>query len=98
MISKLLPIEGTYTREGVNFSRIDGSRLIITARKQSQSPNKALNFLLYVDSNGSKHYVSSLWGSSVTGQFLLEYKKLRYVLDLTEGTTAKLYRMNQKAA
>ena len=90
MISKLLPIEGTYTREGVNFSRIDGSRLIITARKQSQSPNKALNFLLYVDSNGSKHYVSSLWGSSVTGQFSLEYKKLRYSLDITEGIKATI--------
>ena len=90
MISKLLPIEGTYTREGVNFSKIDGSRLIITARKQSQSPNKAPNFLLYVDSNGSKHYVSSLWGSSVTGLFSLEYKKLRYSLDITEGIKATI--------
>ena len=90
MISKLLPIEGTYTREGVIFSREDGSRLIITARKQSQSPNKAPNFLLYVDSNGSKHYVSSLWGSSVTGLFSLEYKKLRYSLDITEGIKATI--------
>jgi len=97
-MSKLQPIEGNYTREGVIFSREDGSRLIITARKQSQSPNKAQNFLLYVDTGGKKHYVSSLYRSSVTGQFSLEYKKLRFVLDLTEGTTAKLYRMKQKAA
>ena len=90
MISKLLPIEGTYTREGVNFSKIDGSRLIITARKQPQSPNKALNFLLYVDTGGNKHYVSSLWGSSVTGLFSLEYKKLRYSLDITEGIKATI--------
>ena len=89
-MSKLQPIEGTYIREGVNFSREDGSRLIITARKQSQSPNKAPNFLLYVDSNGSKHYVSSLWGSSVTGLFSLEYKKLRYSLDITEGIKATI--------
>lgn len=97
-MTKVLPIEGEYTREGVNFLRKDGSRLIITSRKQPQSPNKGLNFLLYVDSEGNKHYVSSLWSSSVTGKFSLEYKKLRYTLDLTEGTTAKLYRINQKAA
>ena len=36
--------------------------------------------------------------NGVTGQFSLEYKNLRFVLDLTEGTTAKLYRMKQKAA
>ena len=90
IMAKVLSIEGTYTRKGVNFSKDDGSRLIITSRKQPQSLNKTANFLLYVDPEGNKHYVSSLWSSSVTGQFLLEYKKLRYTLDTTNEAKATI--------
>jgi len=74
MRTKVFPIEGRYNREGSKLIKADGSSLIVTHRKpNTKRPNKADNFLLYVDKHGSKGYVSSLWETSITGIYSLEH-------------------------
>jgi len=91
MTAKVFPIHGQYNREGSRLIKQDGSSLIITHRKPNpKRPNKAENFLLYVDQNGSKGYVSSLWETSITGIYSLEHGGQRFILDIRPSGKAEV--------
>lgn len=95
MATKVLPLCGEYNREGARLTREDGTGLIITHRKQNpKRPNKAENFLLYVSSSGEKVYVSSLWETSTTGIYKLEYNGQRYTLNTTPTGKAEVIQVN----
>lgn len=95
-MAKVSTLPGRYNRTGSRLTREDGTGLIITHRRQTPNrPNKAENFLLYVTSEGERVYLSSLWETTTTGKYKLEYNGQRYTLDLSQPGTAEVIQLNQ---
>ena len=75
---------GTYQRTG---NTLQGShRLLIAQRPPDKvTPNKPPAYVLEVQDNGSRRYLSSLYPTPTHGQFRMEKNGQWYLVDLQES-------------
>lgn len=75
---------GTYERTG---NTLHGAhRLLIAERPQERiTPNKPQTYVLEVQANGRRQYLSSLYPTPTAGQFRMEKDGQWYLVDLQES-------------
>lgn len=73
---------GQYARQG---SKLTGPVTLLLVHRAATTKAKASTYVLRVQDNGTRSYVSSLWDSSPPGTYALEYRGIRYVVTLTEN-------------
>jgi hypothetical protein len=96
MSTNLRPFEGTFERNGKKIFT-DQGEFLLTPRKQSkQSRSKTGLYLLHIDLNGKRRYVSSLW-QQTPDTYELEYARIRYRLTLHD-TSAEIIRIGGSSA
>ena len=77
------PLTGQYVRQG---SKLTGPVTLLLVHREATTKAKANTFVLRVQDDGRRSYVSSLWDSSPPGTYALEYRGIRYAVTLTEDT------------
>lgn len=86
-MAKIAPLHGTFERNGAKIFTPNGE-LLITARPASKtSKAKTPWYLLHIDPNGNRRYVSSLW-EQAPDLYDFEYAGTRYRIDLTPTTAS----------
>lgn len=84
-MTNLIPFEGSHERNGSKIF-IPSGELLLTPRKSTkQSKSKTGIYLLHIDQNGKRKYVSSLW-EKTPDTYEFEYARIRYRLTLTPTT------------
>lgn len=84
-MTNLIPFEGTLERNGKKIFTKQGNFLITPRQPSKQSSSKTSVYLLHIDTNGNRKYVSSLW-EQAPNVYDLEYGRIRYRLTLTDTT------------
>lgn len=74
------PLTGQYVRQG---SKLTGPVTLLLVHRAATTKAKAGTFVLQVQDDGRRSYVSSLWDSSPPGTYALEYRGIRYAVTLT---------------
>jgi hypothetical protein len=82
-MTNLIPFEGTLERNGKKIFTKQGDFLITPRQPSKQSSSKTSVYLLHIDTNGKRRYVSSLW-EQAPNVYELEYGRIRYRLTLTD--------------
>jgi hypothetical protein len=73
-------LTGQYVRQG---SKLTGPVTLLLVHRAATTKAKAGTFVLQVQDDGRRSYVSSLWDSSPPGTYALEYRGIRYAVTLT---------------
>lgn len=82
--TKIPPLEGYYKKEGSVLKSSKGFQLLIRNRSaKSTTASKTSQFLLKVDADGNREYVSSLWQTRTAGTHEFEHNGIRYTVTLT---------------
>ena len=81
---------GTYTRTG---STLKGKRTLLIAQRPTDkvTANKPPTYVLEVNGDGSRRYLSSLYPTSTHGRFRMEKGGVWYYLDLREDEALVSY-------
>jgi len=84
--TNIAPLEGYFQKEGGLLKGKRGFDLLIRNRSASKTTtSKTSQFLLKIEPDGSRSYVSSLWQTRTAGVHEFEYKGIRYGVDLTSS-------------
>ena len=75
------PLTGTYIRQG---STLNGPLKLLLDHRASTTKAKSSLYVLRVDPNGKRSYVSSLWDTPSPGTYGAEYRGIRYTVTVTE--------------
>ena len=75
------PLTGQYVRQG---SKLTGPVTLLLVHRTATTKAKASTYVLQVQDDGRRSYVSSLWDSSPPGTYALEYRGIRYAVTLTD--------------
>lgn len=95
-MTNLIPFEGTYERNGTKIFTPTGELLLTPRKITKQSKAKTAMYLLHIDQNGKRRYISSLW-EQCPDIYELEYARIRYRLTLTP-TTAEVVNLSNEGA
>jgi hypothetical protein len=87
-MAKIATLHGTFDRNGSKIFTRSGYLLIAQRPPSKISKAKTAEYLLHVDPNGQRRYVSSLW-EQAPDTYELEYARRRYRMTLTP-TTAEI--------
>jgi hypothetical protein len=80
------PLEGYYKKEGYVLKSSKGFQLLIRNRSaKNTTASKTSQFLLKVDADGSREYISSLWQTRTAGTHEFEHNGIRYAVTLTQS-------------
>jgi len=81
---------GTYTRTG---STLEGKKTLLIAQRPPHkvTANKPPTYVLEVNGDGSRRYLSSLYPTSTHGRFRMEKGGTWYYLDLREDEALVSY-------
>lgn len=74
-------LTGQYIRQG---SKLTGPTTLLLVHRAATTKAKASTYVLQVQDDGRRTYVSSLWDSPSPGTYALEYRGVRYALTLTD--------------
>lgn len=81
---------GTYSRTG---STLEGKTTLLIAQrpKEKVTANKPPTYVLEVDGNGSRRYLSSLYPTSTLGRYRMEKGGTWYYLELHDDEALVTY-------
>lgn len=80
------PLEGYYKKEGYVLKSSKGFQLLIRNRSaKNTTASKTSQFLLKVDADGNREYISSLWQTRTAGTHEFEHNGIRYAVTLTQS-------------
>ncbi len=74
-------LTGHYVRQG---SKLTGPVTLLLVHRAATTKAKANTFVLRVQDDGRRSYVSSLWDGPSPGTYALEYRGIRYAVTLTD--------------
>jgi len=81
--TNIAPLEGYFQKEGSLLKGKRGFDLLIRNRSANKTTtSKTSQFLLKVETDGSRKYVSSLWQTRTAGVHEFEFQGIRYGVDL----------------
>lgn len=84
--TKVPILEGYYNKKGGVLKGRHGFDLLIRKRSANKTTaSKTSQFLLKVDEDGTREYVSSLWQTRTAGTHEFEYNGIRYAVTLTQS-------------
>lgn len=88
-------LEGSYKRHGNLLQNLTypGNGLIVSQRAD-RAHMKALNFILHVDPQGNRTYISSLYQTDDPGIWVFEYSGSWFTLQESGADTYSLIRWN----
>jgi len=75
-------LTGQYARQG---SKLTGPVTLLLVHREATTKAKANTFVLRVQDDGRRSYVSSLWDGPAPGTYALEYRGIRYTVTLTDA-------------
>lgn len=80
------PLEGYYKKEGSILKSSKGFYLLIRNRSaKNTTVSKTSQFILKVDQDGNREYISSLWQTRTAGTHEFEHNGIRYAVTLTQS-------------
>lgn len=86
LTTNLPPLQGYFQKEGGVLKGKRGFDLLIRNRSANQTTvSKTAQFLLKVDGDGKRQYISSLWQTRRAGVHEFEYRGVRYSVDLNSS-------------
>jgi len=84
--TNIAPLEGYFQKEGGLLKGNRGFNLLIRNRPAAKTTaSKTSQFLLKLEPDGSRKYVSSLWQTRRAGVHEFEYQGIRYGVDLNSA-------------
>ena len=84
--TNIAPLEGYFQKEGGLLKGKRGFDLLIRNRSASKTTtSKTSQFLLKIEPDGSRKYVSSLWQTRRAGVHEFEFQGIRYGVDLNSS-------------
>jgi len=84
--TKIPLLEGYYKKQGSKLLSSKGFQLLIRNRSaKNTTASKTSQFLLKVEEDGSREYVSSLWQTRTAGTHEFEHNGIRYTVTLTQS-------------
>jgi hypothetical protein len=84
--TKIPLLEGYYKKQGSKLLSSKGFQLLIRNRSaKNTTTSKTSQFLLKVEEDGSREYISSLWQTRTAGTHEFEHNGIRYTVTLTQS-------------
>ena len=84
-MAKKTTLAGRYDREGSRLRNEDFEFIIVRRPETERTRAKAAEYLLRVNPDNSRNYLSSLWATNEDGVFTIEYEGTRYRVDIAEA-------------
>jgi hypothetical protein len=71
-------IEGSYVESGIYWKNTTGTGRILFVDRPDPTPKKPKTYLLHVDNNDKRHYISSLYSTNVPNVWNIDYQGTAY--------------------
>lgn len=80
------PLAGEYSRHGGKLTSTTTPTTLLLVHRSTTTRAKVSTYVLQVHPDGRRTYVSSLWEGPFPGSYAIEYRGIRYTVNLTEST------------
>jgi len=75
---------GFYYRDNANLISKCKKITLLICKREKTTPKKPINFIIRIDSEGKRHYISSLYPTSKKYVFRFDYNGQTYAIVLAE--------------
>ena len=84
-MAKKTTLAGRYDREGSRLRNEDFEFIIVRRPETERTRAKSAEYLLRVNEDNRRSYVSSLWATNEEDVFSIEYNRTRYRVHIAEA-------------